>query len=297
MKTNITDPAGPRPTAAVIIPHYNDVTRLRRCLEELAHNDLTGVEVVVVDNNSPVSLDAVQAEHPGVRFLVETEKGAAAARNHGIAQTTAPILMFIDADCVPDHDWITVARQVAPNADLTGGRVAVFDETPPPRSGAEAFEAIFAFDFKTYVEKGGFSGAGNLVTRRDIFEAIGGFTNGVSEDREWTMRAVAAGYSLAYRDDLRVSHPSRQDWAALRHKWKRMTSEMYQLNGTDAKSRLRWLVRALAMPISAVAHVPKIVTSGKLGSAGEYLRAIVTLFRIRLSRMVWMVQQVLGLAS
>jgi cellulose synthase/poly-beta-1,6-N-acetylglucosamine synthase-like glycosyltransferase len=206
------------------------------------------------------------------------------------------LLLFIDADCIPDHDWVSVAREIAPNADLTGGRVSVFDETPPPRSGAEAFEAVFAFDFKAYVEKGGFSGAGNLVTRRDVFDAIGGFTNGVSEDREWTMRAVARGYSLAYEDRLRVSHPSRQNWSALRQKWRRMTNEMYQLNGTGFRARLRWIAKALAMPISAVVHVPKVLRSGRLNGPGEHLRAIGTLFRIRLLRMVWMLKQAVGLS-
>lgn len=293
MKTNTTK-ASTAPDAAIIIPHYNDPVRLTRCLRELQGNDLEGVETVVVDNNSPVSLDEVKAEFPWVRFLTETEKGAAPARNHGIAETTAPLLLFIDADCVPDAHWVTTARRVADQADLTGGRVDVFDETNPPRSGAEAFEAVFAFDFKTYIEKKGFSGAGNLVTRRDIFEKIGGFKNGVSEDAEWTMRAVADGYTLRYADDLIVSHPSRQDWKALSTKWRRMTNEAYQLNGTDAKSRFRWAVRALAMPLSVLVHVPKILRSSKLNGPREYLGAIATLVRIRLLRMVWMLMQVSG---
>ncbi|MEX0340906.1 MAG: glycosyltransferase family 2 protein [Arenibacterium sp.] len=293
MKTNTTD-AVASPDVAIIIPHYNDPTRLARCLHELENNDLTGVETVVVDNNSPVSLDPVKAAFPWVRFLMETEKGAAPARNHGIAETTAPLLLFIDADCVPAVDWVATARRIAEQADLTGGRVDVFDETKPPRSGAEAFEAVFAFDFKTYIEKKGFSGAGNLVTRRDVFEHIGGFKNGVSEDAEWTMRAVANGYTLRYADDLVVSHPSRQDWKALSTKWRRMTNEAYQLNGTDGKARVRWTVRALAMPVSVLVHIPKILKSRKLNGAREYVGAIVTLIRIRLLRMVWMLMQVSG---
>lgn len=291
MKTNTTDFA-----AAVIIPHYNDPVRLARCLSELAKNELDGVETVVVDNASTVSLDDVKREFPWVRFLTEAEKGAAPARNAGIAATTAPLLLFIDADCVPAHDWVMTARDISGMADLTGGRVDVFDETAPPRSGAEAFEAVFAFDFKTYVEKKGFSGAGNLVTRRDVFDKIGGFKNGVSEDTEWTMRAVANGYTLRYADDLKVSHPSRQDWAALRHKWRRMTNEAYQLNGTSPKARFRWAVRAMAMPLSVVAHCPKILLSDKLDTPGEYIRALVTLARIRILRMVWMLKQVAGAA-
>jgi len=108
MKTTITD----RPaSAAVIIPHYNDIARLDRCLRELARNDLTDVEIVVVDNGSTESLEEVRASHPEFRFLAEPEKGAAAARNRGIAETTAPLLLFIDADCVPDRDWVRIARK------------------------------------------------------------------------------------------------------------------------------------------------------------------------------------------
>ncbi len=39
---------------------------------------------------------------------------------------------------------------------LTGGRVYIFDETPPPRSGAEAFERVFAFRQRDYIERKGF---------------------------------------------------------------------------------------------------------------------------------------------
>ncbi|WP_170763225.1 glycosyltransferase family 2 protein [Ruegeria lacuscaerulensis] len=281
-------------TDAVIIPHYNDLPRLERCLRALRENDLTGTEIVIVDNDSPVSLDGVRQIFPEMRFVAEPKKGAAHARNRGVAETTAPRLFFIDADCVPASDWLTAGRQVADRADLIGGRVDVFDETPPPRNGAEAFEAVFAFNFRRYIEVQGFSGAGNLLTRRDVFDAIGGFINGVSEDREWTMRAVARGYSLIYEDGFRVSHPSRQNWPALKAKWRRTTQEAYQLNGTGVAARLRWAVRGLAMPASAVVHTPKVMSSDKLASTGEVLRAISTLFRLRCQRMVWMLRQATG---
>ncbi len=282
------------PTDAVIIPHYNDLPRLERCLHAVRENDLTATEVVVVDNASPVSLEGIRQLFPEVRFVVEPQKGAAHARNRGVAETTAQRLFFIDADCVPASDWLTVGRQIANRADLIGGRVDVFDETPPPRNGAEAFEAVFAFNFRRYIEVQGFSGAGNLLTRRDVFDAIGGFINGVSEDREWTMRAVARGYNLIYEDAFRVSHPSRQNWPALKAKWRRTTQEGYQLNGTEPAARLRWAIRGLAMPASAVVHTPKVISSDKLASTGEILRAIATLVRLRCTRMVWMLRQAAG---
>jgi len=284
-----------RPEAAVIIPHYNDVRRLGRCLAALTAAAPPEVEILVVDNGSTESLADLVHAHPGVRFVTEPEKGAAAARNRGVRETSAPLLLFIDSDCLPAPDWIAVARQVAPRADLIGGRVDVFDETPPPRSGAEAFEAVFAFNFRNYIEVQGFTGAGNLVTRRDVFEDVGGFVNGVSEDRDWSMRAVARGYRLIYEDGLVVGHPSRSDWAALRHKWHRMTRELFASNGTAPRARLRWGLRALAMPASALAHLPKVLLSPRLDGWGERLRGAATLLRLRLLRMVWMLRQALGL--
>ena len=288
-------PVPARPDAAVIIPHYNDVVRLGRCLAIVAAGDLSGVDVVVIDNGSSQSLEGLKAAFPMVRFLTEPEKGAAAARNRGVRETTAPVLLFIDADCVASPDWLDCARRVAPNADLIGGRVDVFDETPPPRSGAEAFEAVFAFQTKDYILRQGFSVTANLVTHRKVFDDIGGFVNGVSEDRDWSMRAVAKGYRLIYENSLVVSHPSRSDWVALRHKWHRMTRELCASNGSAPQGRLRWGLRALAMPVSAVGHLPKVLFSTTLNGWGERLRAAATLIRLRLLRMVWMLRQAVGL--
>ena len=285
------------PDIAVIIPHYNDVDRLELCLTELMKNDTAGAEILVVDNNSPNPPDRLRTVFPDVRFLSETEKGAGPARNRGVAESRAPTLAFIDADCVPAHNWLAVARRVAPMADLIGGRVDVFDETPPPRSGAEAFEKVFAFNFRHYIEVQRISGAGNLITSRRVFQDVGEFRAVVSEDTDWTRRAVAKGYRLIYADDLMVSHPSRADWAALHRKWHRMTKESFALtldSTPKGKARLRWTLKALTMPVSVCAHLPKLLFSPKLDTPGERMRGAMTLIRLRCQRMIWMLRQAAG---
>ncbi|WP_371055977.1 glycosyltransferase family 2 protein [Rhodosalinus sp. K401] len=285
------------PEVSVVIPHYNDPERLGLCLCELMENDTGGVEIIVVDNGSTVPIDAVRERFPAVRFLIETEKGAAPARNRGVSAARGEILAFIDADCVPARDWLAAVRRVASRADLVGGRVSVFDETPPPRTGAQAFEAVFAFDFRTYIEKKGFSGAGNLVTTRAVFEDVGPFVNGLSEDTEWTKRAVAKGYRLVYDDGLRVGHPSRSDWPALRAKWRRLTEEAHALERAEGRPRRRWLAKALMMPASILAHLPRVLSHRDLRSPGERWRAALTLARLRLLRMRWMLRQAFGMPS
>jgi GT2 family glycosyltransferase len=282
------------PTLAIIIPHHNDTDRLVRCLDALEPQLAPDVELVVIDNASTHPLTPVRTRFPFLRIVTEPHKGAAHARNRGVRETTAPTLLFIDSDCLPAADWVVVARKTLERhtADLVGGRVAVFDETAPPRTGAQAFEAAFAFDNRAYIAAKGFSVTANLVTRRDVFLATGSFVHGVSEDLDWCRRATAKGFRLAYDDDLRVGHPSRNDWPALRRKWQRVTEELFGVNGRSPTRRLAWGARALTMPASVLAHAPRVLRHPDL-TGGERLRALGTLARLRLLRMVWMLDQAL----
>jgi len=291
-------PTGMRtgPRIAVIIPHRDDAVRLERCLTALVPQlaDRPGLaEAVVVDNASPADPAPLVARFGGIRCVNETTRGAAAARNRGVAETTAPVLAFLDCDCVPAQDWLARCHDVATRGDLVGGRVDTFDETPPPRSGAEAFETVFAFQQQRYIAEKGFSVTANLVTHRAVFDAVGGMAPGLSEDMDWCRRATAQGFRLVYADDLRVAHPTRRDWPALRRKWRRTTDEMYQLNGTGARARLRWGLRALAVTVSGAAHLPKVWRAAELTGA-ERRRAAGMLLRLRAQRGIWMLQQAIG---
>lgn len=275
---------------AIIIPHYNDVERLERCLEALMPQVTDDIEVVVADNASSVSIEGVEQRWPNVRIVTQTEKGAGPARNAGVAATSAPWLLFIDADCVPAPSWVARGREIAREGTVIGGRVDVFHETPPPQSGAEAFETVFAFRMESYLTKSAFLGSGNLVTSRRVFETVGGFRPAVSEDKDWSQRAARAGFQLDFDKDFAVSHPSRQDWPALRHKWRRLTSESFLLEEPGLRSRMRWVAKALLMPASILAHLPAVLSCRDLTWL-ERGRAILTLGRLRLTRMIWMIGQ------
>ncbi|MBY4895374.1 glycosyltransferase, partial [Rhodobacteraceae bacterium N5(2021)] len=240
---------------AIIIPHFNDVDRLTRCLAALEPQDRTGVEVVVADNASTQDLEGVKTRFDWVQFVVQPEAGAGPARNAGVAASTAPWLAFLDADCVPGPDWVSRAlhNTLGRPEIVTGGRVEVFDETPPPRSGAEAFETVFAFDQEGYIRDRGFSVTANLVASRAMFDRTGPFLVGVSEDRDWCLRATAKGAHLFYAPDLRVGHPTRTDWPSLERKWQRMNYETFGFYLRNARfvlaARGKWGLRAFLMPL------------------------------------------------
>jgi GT2 family glycosyltransferase len=274
----------------VIIPHYNDVMRLERCLNTLLSQAGNDVAILVADNNSTVDIEPIKAHFPKVRFVTQTEKGAGPARNLGMSVTEAPWVFFIDADCVPADDWIEVGKRIATEGHIIGGPVEVFHETPAPQSGAEALETVFAFKMQAYLERDAFLGAGNLILPRAVFDEVGGFRASVAEDKDWSQRAARQGFILSFDTGFIASHPSRQNWSALRHKWRRLMAEGFLLQEQGLKSRLEWAMRALAMPLSILAHAPRILVHDGL-TFQEKMRAVGTLIRLRFCRMGWMLYQ------
>lgn len=87
---------------AVAIPCYNHADILRRTLENLTNQTLKPSEVVVVDDAStdnPESVVQSFKDRLPIRHVrLDRNKGAPAARNIGARETTAPLVIFLDAD-------------------------------------------------------------------------------------------------------------------------------------------------------------------------------------------------------
>ncbi|MCB8818940.1 glycosyltransferase family 2 protein [Microvirga rosea] len=286
------------PEVAIIIPHYKDVLRLEKCLQALALiSELQRCEVVVVDNNSEIDLSLLQLRHPAVRFINEATQGAAASRNRGVRETTAPLLFFLDSDCIPRVDWIPAGIVALTKADIVGGSIDLFDETDPPRNGTQVFESVFAFKQKQYIEKQHFSVTANLLTWRRVFDDVGGFRSGVSEDVDWCHRAVREGYTLVYDENVRVGHPTRNNMGELTRKWKRMVQERFELQSQEPYARARWALRALLVLFSPIVDIRRIVLSDRVNGHQEILRGIGVLCHLRFLRFVWMMKQVFSMAA
>ena len=277
------------PFVSVIIPHYQDLTGLGLCLASLDAQTYSRdrFEVVLADNNSPVGEAAVATVVAGrARLVVVLEKGAGPARNGAVALATGKVLAFIDSDCVAEPEWLAEGVDALNRFDLVGGRVRVLVTDPVLMTGVEAFERVFAFDFKTYIEKKGFTGAGNMFYRRELFDRVGGFRVALSEDVDWSRRAVATGARLGYAPQAVVGHPARVTWEQLREKWRRLNAETYGLMKGRRFRRTSWLARNALMPFSAVAHTPKVLISQELNTPRQRILAIGVLFRLRTWRLL-----------
>lgn len=277
------------PFVSVIVPHYQDLAGLEICLAALEAQTYPRdrFEIVIADNNSPIGLEAVAAVvKDRAQLVLVRDKGAGPARNGAVEASRGEILAFIDSDCVAEPQWLVEGVQALDRFDLVGGRVRVLVPDPEHMTAAEAFERVFAFDFKTYIEKKGFTGAGNMFCRRSLFQKVGGFGVGLSEDVDWSRRAVAAGARLGYAPGAAVGHPARVTWEQLRTKWRRINAETFGLMAGQRRQRARWLGRNALLPLSAVAHTPKVLTSPELNSLDQRLKALGMLYQVRLWRLI-----------
>jgi len=96
---------------SVIIPTYNRPELLARVIQALLPQvtELGGcIEIIVVDDGSTMDVLgylSVSFDHQKlsseVRYIQQTHKGPAAARNRGIKEARAPIVLFLGDDIIP----------------------------------------------------------------------------------------------------------------------------------------------------------------------------------------------------
>lgn len=267
---------------------------LARCLASLAAGLLQPHEIIVVDNGSKTLPTAVCLQFPGVRLLEEPLAGPGPARNRGVAASQSELLAFIDADCIASPDWLThaAAAMSDPTATILGGDVRIACANPPRLTVLEAYESIYAYRMDRYIAREGFTGTGNLVVRRSVMQDVGPFAGlSVSEDRDWGQRATARGYQIRYVAAMQVYHPARADFTGLYQKWDRHTAHDFVSARERTGGRLRFAAKTLALGLSPLAELPRILLSDRVKGSRNRMKAWTGLIRIRLYRarvMIWL---------
>jgi glycosyltransferase involved in cell wall biosynthesis len=279
---------------SVIIPHLNQPDGLEACLCSLDAQSLSRdlFEVIVVDNGSATLPAEIVARHPGVRLLHEARPGPGPARNTGTAAATGEVFAFVDADCRAHPEWLhnlLQALRASPPGTILGGDVRIWHSGSGALDAITAYESVFAYRFKLYIERHGYSGTGNLAMFRRDFEATGPFAGiEVAEDMEWGQRALAAGLSFRYVPEMIVFHPARSSLRELYGKWDRQIVHYRNMTEGTPGWRLRWLAQSLAVLASPVLSTITVLTSDRIQGLATRCKAIAVLCAVRTHRAVTM---------
>lgn len=252
----------------VLIATYNRADELRETLRSLAGlQTADGWEVMVVDNNSSdhtrqVVEEQQQAGFPvDLRYIFEGEQGKPAALNTGIRAARGEIIAFTDDDVRVEPDWLDQmgAGLARHNCDYVGGRVYPLwgGERPAwlPNRGGKHWAVIALLDYGDEpFELASRSPLGvNMGVRTEAFTRMnlwwdnrfgrqGGTLRG-QEQREWCMRARAAGLRGWYVPGMRLRHVVPHDRLNKQYfrrwmYWNGISRAiLYKTSGVDMESR------------------------------------------------------------
>lgn len=88
------------PGVSIVIPIFNSANFLEKTLRSLMCNDLTGVELILMDGGSKDNTDEIVAHYRDIFTIAvsEPDHGQSDAINKGYAQATKPILYWLNGD-------------------------------------------------------------------------------------------------------------------------------------------------------------------------------------------------------
>lgn len=273
---------------SVIIPVRNGGDDLRRCLDALdAQRSEQEVELVVVDSSSSHGSDEVARSHGArVETIPVSEFNHGATRNLGAELSRGETLVFTSQDAYAERDdWLAELTQpLDRDADLAGvyGRQLPHHDATPP----ERFFLDFLYGSEPRTQRASGTDELSMTTtllsnvnaaiRRGAWEQFG-FADDImmSEDQEWAVRVLLAGWGLGYapRAAVRHSHPYTVRSAFRRFFDSGVSAERAYLAGSRpsamtlrreaaryAREEVAWLVRngeARWLPYTAVYELAK----------------------------------------
>src|SRR5438093_7821196 len=205
------------PSISIAVATRNRADRLDRALAALVRQNYPPdrLEIIVVDDGSRdhtrTVVDRHAAGYPRLRYLSQSGRGPAAARNLAVGHARGEIVLFTDDDCVPDPDWVRELVRGFEEAHV-GGVAGRIEFVPPGDNLGNRIAAATNGCGQPRTPDGqlDFIVTANGSFRKAVLEQVAGFDetfpHAVHEDVDLSHRVRRAGRTLRYVDGALVYH-------------------------------------------------------------------------------------------
>lgn len=112
---------------SVVVPVYNGESLLQKCIESIARQTFTNIEIIIIDDGSTDStidiVETLRKSDDRIVLIKSEHKGVVSARRTGINHARGEYLSFVDADdCLNDNSIEILANYIETNkADIAVG--------------------------------------------------------------------------------------------------------------------------------------------------------------------------------
>lgn len=271
--------------ASIIIPVFQDQERLNRCLryiDKQANIQPDTFETIVVDNGSRPRITLPGDIEHRVRLFNCEIKGSYAARNEGVRHAQGEVIVFLDADCWPEKNWLFFGLKQLDRLKLhsiVGGGVKFVRSSNP--SSVEIYQCMMGFGQERAINELGFSVTANLFVSRKLFNVIGDFDESLLSggDREWCWRALAQGYKVSYSPDALVWTDPRRSFRSAFTQARRVAGGRMSLRKDVQRMAVEGSRRVF--PERGVVHKVLLILENKEFSVSQRFRALAAALAIK----------------
>ena len=184
---------------SIVIPTYNSLSGIRRCLRSIQSQTYRPIEIVVVDKNSGDGTAEVVRENTMAR-IYSCEGERTTAKNFGVAQAKGTYVLFLDSD-MELSDRVVEECIAQANQHTNANGIVI----PEVSAGSSPWIRVISFDKSLYsntiIESPRFF-------RRDFVLQAGGFDESVVFYEESTLpeRIQKLGYVYMPRITATITH-------------------------------------------------------------------------------------------
>ena len=193
------------PKVSVIIPVYGHVEYVLDSLFSVFTQSYTDFEVIVINDGSPDASESILKTYIAsgkIKYVSQENKGAAAARNHGLALASGDFVAFLDDDDVWPANKLEVQVDQLENCDavMVGGSSCCFsdiEDTAEISFVPSKFKLLHTIDFFL---GNPFASPGQIIIRKSALDTVGGYDESIwgVEDLDLWMRLSRIGEIRKY---------------------------------------------------------------------------------------------------
>lgn len=197
------------PGVSIVVPAYNSEGTVGACLRALLGQDLDEpFEIILVDDGSTDrTVEVAEGFGARVRVIRQTNRGAGAARNTGVAGARGDIVLFTDADCEPVPGWArALIGEIRAGADGAKGTYRTRQRSLTARFVQAEYESKYRRMAR--MERIDFVDTYSAGYGRELLLRSGGFDESLrnDEDQELSFRLAEAGANLRFVPGAVVYH-------------------------------------------------------------------------------------------